>query len=286
MTRMSRFTLVGCLLMGLAACEPGAADDDFSSVEIGLDGKADSQSKPTNLGALASGVTQTHDLVHGKSGFHQFTFTGAKGAHTTLAQASETFRTYLRVTAPSGKRWNLSGVQDPMTGAWRSSFDVTLTEAGRYTVIATSTDNMRIFASARTDGTYTILLGAATPPPPVGGGGACATRTGGALVTFKIAGSELLTLWVTDPTFIAAAKDKLTDGTTQIPMFDKLIDGGDCDSQYSWHVDPALVSFTDFATEVCDGLPSYIEHNKPEWIGNVHNYCPWQSQVISVDARP
>jgi len=285
MTRLSRFTAFVSLSLFAAACAPATTSDDFSSVEIGIDDKADSTSKPTSFGALASGVTQSHDLVHGKSGFHQFTFTGTKGTHATLAQAAADFQTYLRITAPSGKRTNVLGAITD-AGEVRSTFDTTLAENGRYTVIATSADNMRTSASARTDGSYTIRLDLATVAPPPPGGGLCASRTGGALVTFKIAGDEKLTLWVTDPAFIAAAKDKLTDGTTQIPMFEVLLDGTDCDAQYTWHVDPARVSFTDFATEVCDGLPSYIEHNKSEWLNKVHNYCPWQSQVIAVDARP
>src|SRR3982750_2525218 len=122
MTRISRFTVFLSLSLFAAACAPAMTSDDFSSVEIGMDDKADSTSRPTNFGALASGVTQSHDLVHGKSGFPQFTFTGKKGVHATVAQSSGDFQTYLRITAPSGKRTNVPGVLTD-AGQVRSTFD-------------------------------------------------------------------------------------------------------------------------------------------------------------------
>jgi len=114
-------------------------------------------------------------------------------------------------------------------------------------------------------------------PPP----GACANRHGGALITFNIAGQSL-TVWSTNAAFIAESKTLLASGDHRTPTFETVIDGADCDSQYSWHVDPATMSYSDFTTEVCDGTPSYLEANKATWIRTVGRYCPWGPTVTYV----
>ncbi len=123
------------------------------------------------------------------------------------------------------------------------------------------------------------LLDAALPPDCL-----CSARTGGAMITFGIQ-SESLTVWVTNGTFIDRAKQLLTTGGHQIPIFGTLLDGAACDPQWTWHVDPQNVSFADAAIELCDGLPSYIEANKAYWLGTVGSYCPWSAVVRGVDDR-
>ena len=108
--------------------------------------------------------------------------------------------------------------------------------------------------------------------------------TGGADVTFRIV-SESLTVWVTNGTFIDRAKQLLSTGTRQIPIFGTLLDGRDSDPQWTWHPDPQNVSFADAAIEVCDGLPSYVEANKTYWLQTVGMYCPWSAVVTAVDDR-
>jgi hypothetical protein len=65
-------------------------------------------------------------------------------------------------------------------------------------------------------------------------------------------------------------------------MFTRLIDGTACDPQWSWHPDPSDMEFADFTIELCDGIPSYIEENKAEWLATVMNYCPWSARVTGV----
>lgn len=53
---------------------------------------------------------------------------------------------------------------------------------------------------------------------------------------------------------------------------------------WSWHLDPVTINFGDFATEVCDGRPSYVESTLSKWIGKT--YCPWSAVVKAVGDSP
>jgi hypothetical protein len=48
---------------------------------------------------------------------------------------------------------------------------------------------------------------------------------------------------------------------------------------WSWHIDPATVEFADFTTEVCDGLPEFVED------GTLTSdiYCPWIAKVTALE---
>ncbi|WP_223622868.1 hypothetical protein [Microbacterium sp. EST19A] len=48
---------------------------------------------------------------------------------------------------------------------------------------------------------------------------------------------------------------------------------------WSWHIDPATLEFADFTTEVCDGLPEYVEDRTL----TSDTYCPWLAKVIAVE---
>jgi hypothetical protein len=115
-------------------------------------------------------------------------------------------------------------------------------------------------------------------------GALCEERIEGALVDFDIVG-ESLTVWITNGEFIDEAKKLLASGDQRIPVFDGLLDGRDCDADWTWHVDPSSASFADFTIELCDGLPSHIEADKTYWIGTVKSYCPWSAKVTAVDDR-
>ena len=57
-------------------------------------------------------------------------------------------------------------------------------------------------------------------------------------------------------------------------------DGGVNDG-YSWHLDPASVTFPDVAIEVCDGRPrSDVEADLDYWTETVGIYCPWGAQIV------
>ena len=117
-----------------------------------------------------------------------------------------------------------------------------------------------------------------------GGGELCADRTGGALVDFEIV-EETLRVWIENTAFITEAERLLAAGETRVPVFDTLVDGTDCDPQWSWHPDPVEVDFADFTIEICDAVPSYIEENEAEWFDSVGSYCPWSARVTAVTAQ-
>jgi len=117
-----------------------------------------------------------------------------------------------------------------------------------------------------------------------GGGELCADRTGGALIEFGVV-DDTITVWIENEAFITEAQRLLAADETRVPVFNTLVDGGDCDAQWSWHPDPNDVEFADFTIELCDGLPSYIEQNKQEWFDTVGNWCPWSAVVVSVTER-
>jgi hypothetical protein len=116
------------------------------------------------------------------------------------------------------------------------------------------------------------------------GGDLCADRAGGALITLDIAGAdeETLTVWSENDDFIAEARALEGTGEQLIPMFNDLVEGRDCDAQWSWHVDPMDMTWAEAAIELCDAVPSGIESNKSYWLDTVDQYCPWGASVSRV----
>jgi hypothetical protein len=112
----------------------------------------------------------------------------------------------------------------------------------------------------------------------------CDDRTGGALISFDVV-DESFTVWITDDAFIDEAQRLLDEGEQRVPSFTTLERGTDCDSQWTWHVDPDDVEFADFTIELCDGLPSHIEDDLDYWVDTVGSYCPWGGVVTAVDDR-
>jgi hypothetical protein len=53
----------------------------------------------------------------------------------------------------------------------------------------------------------------------------------------------------------------LLDGkeAPSIPVGNIMRDDPSINEPWSWHIDPASVEFADMTTEVCDGLPEYVE---------------------------
>ena len=127
-----------------------------------------------------------------------------------------------------------------------------------------------------------------TPEPPTSTptpAALCVDRTGGALISFHICENETLRVWSTADEFIDQAKALLATGEQRIPVFATLLDGTDCDRQWTWHPDAANQSFTELAIELCDGCPSHIEADKTYWFETVRQYCPWSARVVAVDDR-
>ena len=92
---------------------------------------------------------------------------------------------------------------------------------------------------------------------------------------------EQYRIQLTDPADIAIARQLLAgEEAPRIP--NGLIvrgDDGGVNSGYTWHIDPDTLEFADFTTEVCDGLPSYVEDSTLS--GDY--FCPWSAEVIAID---
>jgi hypothetical protein len=57
---------------------------------------------------------------------------------------------------------------------------------------------------------------------------------------------------------------------------------GGFNAPYSWHLDPATVTFPDLSMEVCDGRPqSDVQRDVDYWIDTVKDYCPWEAKVVA-----
>ncbi|MDP9468572.1 MAG: hypothetical protein M3P32_07540 [Chloroflexota bacterium] len=101
----------------------------------------------------------------------------------------------------------------------------------------------------------------------------------GTVVTFQV-GDEQYRIELTDPADIAIARQLLAgDEAPRIPngLIVRGSDGG-VNTGYSWYIDPASLEFADMTTEVCDGLPSYVEDGS--LTGDY--FCPWSAEVIAI----
>ncbi len=112
----------------------------------------------------------------------------------------------------------------------------------------------------------------------------CGTRKGGAMIQIEVNGSNM-TLWSTNPSFIAGAKELQASKRAKTAMFDEVNDGRDCDPQWTFHVDSAHMSWAQVTMEGCDGRPMDVERDKASWMKNVKRYCPWSARVVSVEER-
>ncbi len=123
---------------------------------------------------------------------------------------------------------------------------------------------------------------AATPnstPAPTASRATPAFPDGSVIVTFEVELEEFRVL-LTEPDDIQIARQLLA-GEEVPPIPNGLVlpgDGG-VNGPWSWHIDPRDIEFADVATEVCDGLPSFVENG---FISG-DRYCPWGAQVVAVE---
>ncbi len=106
-------------------------------------------------------------------------------------------------------------------------------------------------------------------------------QSGPTVATFEVAGQGTYKIELATPELIQHAKD-LMNGTTDegtIPIGIVVRDSPSVNAPWSWHIDPATLEFADQTTEVCDGLPQYVED------GTVTSeyYCPWSATVIAIE---
>jgi hypothetical protein len=99
------------------------------------------------------------------------------------------------------------------------------------------------------------------------------------VATVQVVG-ETYKIELATPELVEHAQE-LLDGkdVAGIPNGKVVRDDPSVNAPWSWHIDPATLEFADQTTEVCDGLPSYVED------GTVTSeyYCPWSAKVIAID---
>jgi hypothetical protein len=277
------FTLVSTLLVAVPACDPAAPDALSVSESSTAYGRAP---RTVDQGVLTVAKPERRTLVKGQT--HRFRLQAAAGRTVSLVASSDVLLPSLRVIGPGASGKTVEGKLDPETVDLRAKTSFRVPgSAGR-------TASYQIYVTGDFDGddrgTYQLR---ASVDGSNGGGqhpvaADCATRHGGAFVTIEVASQFHFTTWVpaSNQAFIDHAKENLAAGTHQNVSFPKMVDGTDCDAQWSWNVDATNAEFADFSVEVCDGTPAYIEANKADWFRAPGYYCPWGVTVTAVDVRP
>lgn len=100
------------------------------------------------------------------------------------------------------------------------------------------------------------------------------------VVTLRVAGSETYHVLLTDPADVAIARQLLAgEEVPGIPNGEIVRDGdGGVNAGWSWHIDPETFEWAEVTTEVCDGLPSFVEDGTLTG----PRFCPWSATVVEV----
>lgn len=122
--------------------------------------------------------------------------------------------------------------------------------------------------------------GDAAKPPPKD----CSVRKGGALITLNVGGEDFV-VWSTNAKFNSEAFLAAAQGTLVTPTFETLVDGVDCDGQWTWHVDAEALGFEDGYEQACDAPPSTVEANKATWLAK-DRWCPSKVLVAAYQGYP
>jgi len=104
-----------------------------------------------------------------------------------------------------------------------------------------------------------------------------------AVVTFDVADQGTYSIELVSDELIAHVAELRAGGEDgRIPVGTIVRDGdGGVNAPWSWHIDPDTLEFADVTTEVCDGLPEYVED------GTLTSdvYCPWSATVVELKAK-
>jgi hypothetical protein len=99
------------------------------------------------------------------------------------------------------------------------------------------------------------------------------------VATFEIEGQTFKIELITRE-LVEHAYDLMDGGEDgRIPVGTIVRDDPSVNEPWSWHIDPETVEFADMTTEVCDGLPEYVED------GTLTSdiFCPWLTKVIAIE---
>ena len=119
------------------------------------------------------------------------------------------------------------------------------------------------------------LTGCAADEPP-----AAEIPSAPAVVTFEVADQGEFSVELLTDELVAHVVDLQNGGEDgRIPIGTIVRDGdGGVNAPWSWHIDPETLEFADMTTEVCDGLPSYVEDGTL----TSDTYCPWSATVVDL----
>lgn len=119
-----------------------------------------------------------------------------------------------------------------------------------------------------------------TLPAPPSASSSPSDEADAIVVTFRVGDRETFKVRLTDPVDIAIARDLAAGKAAPKIPNGKIVRGpADVNEGYSWHLDPTDIEFAEVTTEVCDGLPSYVEDGS--LTGD--RFCPWSAEVVSID---
>jgi len=100
------------------------------------------------------------------------------------------------------------------------------------------------------------------------------------VATFEVAGGETFKIELATPELEAHARALLAgENLSAIPNGLVVRDSSGVNAPWSWHIDPASLEFAFATTEVCDGIPSYVEDE----IVTSDYFCPWSAVVTAVN---
>ena len=105
---------------------------------------------------------------------------------------------------------------------------------------------------------------------------------------FKMAGAteaDTFVIALTDPAIIAEAR-ALASGQEPSKHVTGLVvaEAASYNAPWSFHLDPASISFAEMSIEVCDAATSYVEEHLAEVGGAFlpgRRWCPWSSRVVA-----
>ena len=116
-----------------------------------------------------------------------------------------------------------------------------------------------------------VALGAAL----MCGGCNDATDPGRASFVFRDPGSNsVVRLEITNPTGLDQADDLLASGAAQWALGTPRRGNGGFNAPYSWHLDPASITFAEVTIEACQAAASAVADDLDYWIG-FGQVCLW-----------
>ena len=90
---------------------------------------------------------------------------------------------------------------------------------------------------------------------------------------------EVFVVAITDEEAIAEAEASLAGRKDMFPIGRVAMGDGGFNSGYHWHLVPESVRMTEYAIELCDGLPSHVERNPEGWAASARFFCPWSGKI-------